>query len=109
MMNMARKEFETLTPQMFYILLALYKPMHGYDIMQKVKELTSGEIQIGAGTLYSLLPRFEQEYYIRLVKEENKRKIYQITKNGKEKLRQEKERMSKQIELLQEVSSYEET
>ena len=87
---MARKEFETLTPQMFYILLALYKPMHGYDIMQKVKELTSGEIQIGAGTLYSLLPRFEQEYYIRLVKEENKRKIYQITKNGKEKLRQEK-------------------
>ena len=75
MMNMARKEFETLTPQMFYILLALYKPMHGYDIMQKVKELTSGEIQIGAGTLYSLLPRFEQEYYIRLVKEENKRKI----------------------------------
>lgn len=100
---MARKEFETLTPQMFYILLVLHEPMHGYDIMQKVKELTDGEIQIGAGTLYTLLPRFEQEFYIRLVKEENKRKIYQITNHGRKKLQQEKERMLRQIQLLEEV------
>lgn len=98
---MARKEFETLTPQMFYILLVLSEPMHGYDIMQKVKEVTNGEIQIGAGTLYTLLPRFEQEYYIRLVKEENKRKIYQITKSGKEKLHKERERMLAQIKLME--------
>ena len=104
---MARKEFETLTPQMFYILLVLSEPMHGYDIMQKVKEVTNGEIQIGAGTLYTLLPRFEQEYYIRLVKEENKRKIYQITKSGKEKLRKERERMLAQIKLMEDYG-YEE-
>lgn len=101
---MARKEFETLTPQMYYILLVLHEPMHGYDIMQKVTEITNSEIQIGAGTLYTLLPRFEQEFYIRLVREENKRKIYQITKLGKEKLRQEKLRMLRQIQLLEEVS-----
>ena len=100
---MARKEFETLTPQMFYILLVLYEPMHGYDIMQKVKEITDGEIQLGAGTLYTLLPRFESEMYIKLVKEENKRKIYQITKHGKNKLSQERNRMLKQIQLLEEV------
>ena len=29
---MARKEFETLTPQMYYILLVLLTPKHGYDI-----------------------------------------------------------------------------
>ena len=34
---MARKEFETLTPQMFYILLSLYEPLCGLEIMEKVK------------------------------------------------------------------------
>ena len=102
---MARKEFETLTPQMFYILLVLSEPMHGYDIMQKVKEVTNGEIVIGAGTLYTLLPRFEQEFYIRLVKEENKRKIYQITNHGKDKLKEERQKMLRQIQLM-EVYNY---
>ena len=101
---MARKEFETLTPQMFYILLALYQPMHGYDIMQAVKNMTHGDVQIGAGTLYTLLPRFESEFYIRLVKEENKRKIYQITTHGQRKLHEEKEKMKRQIQLLEDVS-----
>lgn len=100
---MARKEFETLTPQMFYILLVLSQPMHGYDIMQEVSRITNNEIQIGAGTLYTLLPRFEKEYYIELVKEENKRKVYQLTALGKKKLLKEKERMLKQIHLLDDI------
>jgi Predicted transcriptional regulators len=99
---MARKEFETLTPQMFYILLALIKPMHGYDIMNEVSHMSDGEIQIGAGTLYTLLPRLEKELYIQLIQEENKRKIYRITNRGKKKLLAEKEKMIKQIQLLNE-------
>lgn len=98
---MARREFETLTPQMFYILLVLKKPMHGYEIMNEVSRITDGEIQIGAGTLYTLLPRFEVERYIRLIKEENKRKIYQLTPLGQKKLIKEKERMLKQIQRLE--------
>lgn len=100
---MARKEFETLTPQMFYILLVLNQPMHGYDIMQKVAQITNDEIQIGAGTLYTLLPRFEKECYIKIIKEENKRKIYQLTPLGKKKLLMEKERMLKQINLFNQI------
>ena len=73
---MARKEFETLTPQMFYILLALYDPLCGLEIMEKVNEMTEGDVKVGAGTLYALLPRFENIGYIQLLKEENKRKIY---------------------------------
>ena len=73
---MARKEFETLTPQMFYILLALYDPLCGLEIMEKVSEMTEEDVKVGAGTLYALLPRFEKEGYIELLKEENKRKIY---------------------------------
>jgi DNA-binding PadR family transcriptional regulator len=97
---MARREFETLTPQMFYILSVLYEPLCGLDIMKKVSEITSEEIKIGAGTLYALLPKFEKELYITLVKEENKKKIYQITNLGKKRLQKEKEKMLKQIEYL---------
>lgn len=97
---MARREFETLTPQMFYILLALYDSLCGLEIMEKVNEMSEGDVKVGAGTLYALLPRFENEGYIKLVKEENKRKIYLITNNGKRKLESEKERMQKQIILF---------
>lgn len=97
---MARKEFETLTPQMFYILLTLYEPLCGLEIMNKVSEMTEGEIKIGAGTLYALLPRFEKEGYICLQQEESRKKIYQITTKGKKKLDLEKERMQKQIVLF---------
>ena len=72
--KMARKEFETLTPQMFYILLSLYEPLCGLEIMEKVNEMTEGDVSVGAGTLYALLPRFENIGYIQLLKEENKRK-----------------------------------
>lgn len=91
---------EVLTPQMYYVLLVLFQPRHGYEIMSEVKKITQGEINVGAGTLYTLLPKFEKECYIRLVKEDNKKKIYQITNLGKKKLQKEKERMLKQIALL---------
>lgn len=98
--KMARKEFETLTPQMFYILLSLYEPICGLEIMEKVNEMTEGDVRVGAGTLYALLPRFENIGYIQLLKEENKRKIYIITQKGKERLELEKEKMQKQIILF---------
>ena len=98
--KMARKEFETLTPQMFYILLSLYEPLCGLEIMEKVNEMTEGDVRVGAGTLYALLPRFENIGYIQLLKEENKRKIYIITQKGKERLELEKEKMQKQIILF---------
>lgn len=100
---MARREFETLTPQMYYILLVLNVPRHGYEIMNEISKLTDEKVKVGAGTLYTLLPRFENEGYIQLVKEENKRKIYQITKIGKRKLKEEQERFVMQIQHYKEV------
>ena len=38
---MARKKLETLTEQMFYVLLALREERHGYGIMQAIAELTT--------------------------------------------------------------------
>ena len=52
---MARKRLETLTEQMFYVLLSLRGERHGYGIMQAITELTGGRVSVGAGTLYAPL------------------------------------------------------
>ena len=96
---MARKEFETLTPQMFYILVVLNVPRHGYEM-----RITNDEIRVGAGTLYTLLSRFQNDGYIELVSEIDRKKIYQITKIGKYKLQEEKRKLEMQIKALNEVN-----
>ena len=100
---MPKREMEVLTPQMYYVLLVLHQPMHGYEIMNKITEITHGEVTVGAGSLYTLLKKFKKECYIKLVKVENNKKIYQITNLGKKKLQKEKERMLKQISLLDQI------
>lgn len=100
---MARREFETLTPQMYYILLVLMKPRHGYEIMNEVSMLTGGTIQVGAGTLYTLLARFESEGYILLDSIADRKKIYVITNLGKKKLKEETQRISMQLTHYKEV------
>ena len=52
---MAREQFQSLTEQMYYILLALLEPRCGVDISQKAMEISRGRMQIGPGTLYTLL------------------------------------------------------
>lgn len=100
---MARKEFETLTPQMFYILLALNKPRHGYDIMAKVAQMTNNEVKIGAGTLYTLLSRFQNDGYIKLINEQDRKKIYQITNIGKGKLKEEMRKIKIMTEQYEKI------
>ena len=34
---MARKKLDTLTEQMYYLLLALHEPGHGYAIMERAR------------------------------------------------------------------------
>ena len=58
MEQMPKREMEVLTPQMYYVLLVLHQPMHGYEIMNEITKITNGEITVGAGSLYTLLPLF---------------------------------------------------
>ena len=46
-----------MTEAMYYILLALLRPGHGYGMMQRIKELSSGRIIMGPGTLYGACKR----------------------------------------------------
>ncbi len=94
---MAREELKTLTEQMFYILIALHKPMYGLEIANYINDLTAGSITLPPGTLYALLARFEQENYIELVKPMTKRKVYIISDLGKALLNDEYNRLQKMI------------
>ena len=68
-----------MTEAMYYILLALLKPGHGYGMMQRIKELSGGRLVMGPGTLYGVLSRMSREGLIVLTGEEGRRKTYAIT------------------------------
>ena len=90
---MKREPVRNLTEPMYYILLILQSPNHGYGIMQRVKELTSGRVEIGAGTLYSLLSKFTEEGLIEIDSREERKKTYRITKKGYEVVKEEHQRL----------------
>ena len=95
--TVARKKLDTLTEQMYYVLLALTEERHGYGIMQVTAQLTNGRVNIGAGTLYALLARFEKEGLIRAAREKEKRKYYLLTDEGRKILENEFDRLRRQV------------
>ena len=90
---MSEKKKKSLTQPMFYILLSLKEKRHGYEIMQYVEWLTSGRVQIGPGTLYALLSRFEDEAYIKMVSAADNKKTYLIQESGTKALEEEIDRL----------------
>ena len=44
-----------LTEAVYYILLSLTEPLHGYGIMQNVAQLSNGRVNLAAGTLYGAI------------------------------------------------------
>ena len=105
---MARKKLKTQKEQMFYVLLALRQERHGYGIMQAITALTNGRVNIGAGTLYALLERFEGEGFITFTRMEDKRKYYKLTPEGDKALREEYGRIRQQAADMETVLREEE-
>ncbi len=95
---MAREKFQTLTEQMFYILLCLQKECCGVDIMARAADMTGGRVVIGPGTLYSLLESFIAEGFIRETRVEGRRRSYLLTERGQLRLEEEYHRIMRQAE-----------
>ena len=93
---MARARFKTLTEQMFYILLCMREECRGMDILETVRNMTGGRVNIGSGTLYDLLEQFVEEDIIAETKAEGRRRSYIITEKGKAMLAGEYERLRRQ-------------
>ena len=98
-----RKVYVPMTETGFYILLCLREESHGYNIIQKVEDLTGGEIRISPGTMYGGLSKMEKDGLIRFVREEEKRKIYCITDLGTQVLELEMRRIERLYRNMTEV------
>ena len=95
-----KKVYVPMTETGFYILLCLRSPNHGYGVVQKVREMTDNEVVLGPGTMYGSLSKMEKDGLIEFVREEDKRKIYQITELGMEVLELELKRLIDDIEKV---------
>lgn len=98
-----KKVYVPMTETGFYILLCLRNEMHGYSIVQRVLELTNGEIRLSPGTMYGSLSKMEKDSLIKFVREEDKRKIYKITELGQQVLQLEMARIERLYRNLKEV------
>ena len=90
-----KRIYVPMTESGFYILFCLQTPQHGYGISQRVKEMTAGAISISAGTMYGTLSKMENDGLIAFCREEEKRKLYQITGLGREVLDNELKRIER--------------
>lgn len=100
-----KKVYVPMTETGFYILLCLRDPNHGYGIVQKVKELTGGEVILTPGTMYGSLSKMEKDGLIWFLREEDKRRIYQITELGREVLTIEMRRIERLYRNMKEVTA----
>ena len=100
---MPRAKFQTLTEQMFYILLCLKSECCGMDIMDRIPAMTAGRVNVGSGTLYNLLEQFQQEGMIRETRVDGRRRSYILTPKGVEILETEYQRLTWQMKDFERI------
>ena len=86
-----------MTEAMYYVLLALMRPNHGYQLMQSITEVSRGRVKMGPGTLYGVLTRMQKDGLIILASDDGRRKTYEITADGEQALRMEYARLKSVI------------
>ncbi|WP_059172667.1 PadR family transcriptional regulator [Bacillus sp. FJAT-27445] len=87
-----------MTEAMYYVLLALMHPNHGYQLMHAITEVSNGRLKMGPGTLYGVLSRMQKDGLISLEEDDGRRKTYQITAEGEQALRIEYSRLKSLIQ-----------
>lgn len=88
-----------LTEAVYYILLSLNTPLHGYGIMQHTEKLSGGRIRLAAGTLYGALNTMMAKGWIRAAGTDavGRKKEYVITSLGREVVLMELQRLQELV------------
>ena len=91
-----------LTAPVFQILLSLVDDdLHGYALIQDIRDRTDGEVSLTASTLYAAVKRLVSSGLITEVqaprgeKDDPRRRYYRITLAGRETLRAEAARLER--------------
>jgi DNA-binding PadR family transcriptional regulator len=88
-----------MAPAVFHILLALAdQPRHGYGIMLDIAERSDNKVKMSPGTLYGSIKQMLDEGLIEEMdsrrSDDERRRYYRLTRDGREAARQEMSRMS---------------
>lgn len=95
-----------LTETVYYVLLALTEPAHGYAIMQKVEELSDGQVRLAAGTMYGAIENLLRKKLITSLRSDDpRRKVYVISDLGKKVLRADYKRMLHMIAVTEKTAA----
>ncbi|HIW64155.1 MAG TPA: PadR family transcriptional regulator [Candidatus Stackebrandtia excrementipullorum] len=90
-----------LTETVYYVLLALMQPAHGYLIMSRVESMSAGQVRLAPGTLYGALENLvKQQLITRVPSDDPRRKVYRITDTGHHALAQDTDRMRHMIDVF---------
>ena len=97
---MATQDNIALTEAVYYILLTLTQPLHGYGIMQRVEEMSGGRLHMAAGTLYGALSSLQEKGWITALdgKADSRKKEYILTQAGCAALDKELRRLEELVE-----------
>ena len=89
-----------LTEAVYYILLSLVTPRHGYGIRQEAERMSNGRVKLAAGTLYGAINGLLDRGWIKAVPgaEDSRRKEYALTEAGREALNRELDRLRELVE-----------
>ncbi|KXL52065.1 transcriptional regulator PadR-like family protein [Anaerotignum neopropionicum] len=82
---MGNNQNTALTEAVYYILLSILSPLHGYGIMQNIEKLSCGRVKLAAGTLYGAISTMLEKEWIMAIPGEgdSRKKEYQITQLGR--------------------------
>ncbi len=86
---------EELSETMYCILLSLREERHGYGILQHVADFTAGDVQIGAGTIYTSLKKLGRAGWIDRTRTEERRHYYVLTERGVRALAEQTRRIER--------------
>ena len=89
-----------LTEAVYYILLSLVTPRHGYGIMQETERMSRGRVKLAAGTLYGAINGLLDKGWIRALPggADSRRKEYALNEAGREALELELDRLRELVE-----------
>ena len=93
------------------VLRTLYKkPLHGYKLLEEVNTFMAGRRKLKPGSLYTMLRRMENSGLLDSIWEKKSegldRRIYNLTENGVEMLRQGKSMIEEQLKVLEEMTEF---
>ena len=105
--NIKPGDFGSLTSMEFEILLSLAgSDLHGYAILQDIRERSGGTLTVRAGTLYRAISRLLDARLIaeldrsakRSASDDERRRYYAITRLGRQVATVESQRLARQLE-----------